>query len=111
MPVFGVDEVHARDDAGSTPMKSKRTTAAIVSKSVYEQEGCANGFTPTVPPLDGWPTRIGDDLAWDGTQFRLDEQYTYLLSADEVEEVEAALSHFKGDQPHCVPNDDCAPCM
>lgn len=53
---------------------------------------------PSVPraPIDGWPSMVDQPAAWDGTQFRHDEQYTYLLSQDEVEELEHALAHFRG---------------
>src|SRR5277367_4011187 len=58
----------------------------------------ANLLVPTLggAPVEGWPTVLDPAIAWDGSDFLSDEQYTRILSKVEVEEVEAALRYFKG---------------
>lgn len=43
----------------------------------------------------GFPASLDTQLAWTGKQFKNDESYVYLLSADEIAEAEAALRYFK----------------
>lgn len=44
---------------------------------------------------EGFPNRLGSDLVWDGTDIARRYDWVYELSAEEVEEIEAALKHFK----------------
>ncbi|KAL6706895.1 hypothetical protein ACN47E_005038 [Coniothyrium glycines] len=52
----------------------------------------------TLPP--GFPARLSSDLVWDNTDIEARYEWTYTLSASDLEEVEAALQHFKSlDKP------------
>lgn len=43
----------------------------------------------------GFPTKLESDLVWDGNTIGEVFDWTYQLNEAEVEEIEAALSHFK----------------
>ena len=45
---------------------------------------------------DGFPARMESDLVWDGADIGSKYDWTYELNEQEVEEIEAALEHFKG---------------
>lgn len=50
---------------------------------------------PTTLP-EGFPAQLKSDLVWDGSDIGSKYNWTYELSTNELEEIEAALSHFKG---------------
>lgn len=43
----------------------------------------------------GFPTQLESDLVWDGKTIGERYNWTYELSEPEIEEIEAALAHFK----------------
>ncbi|SMY28610.1 unnamed protein product [Zymoseptoria tritici ST99CH_1A5] len=49
---------------------------------------------PTTLP-EGFPAQLKSDLVWDGSDIGSKYNWTYELSTNELEEIEAALSHFK----------------
>ncbi len=50
---------------------------------------------PTTLP-DGFPEQLQSDLVWEGDSIGEDYNWTYSLNAEEIEEIEQALQHFKG---------------
>jgi hypothetical protein len=64
-------------------------------KQPYGQGGL-NPETNSLP--DGFPTGITTNLVWNGARLTDEGQYTYLLTKDEILEIEAALAAFKGMQ-------------
>ena len=85
------------------PESIVRTSGVIKEPSVVPKTPGLQGqslgapsSTPLAPSLKGWPQELAPHIAWDGSEFRHDEQYTYILSREEIEEIEAALRHFKG---------------
>ncbi|KAK3320449.1 hypothetical protein B0T19DRAFT_387052 [Cercophora scortea] len=47
-----------------------------------------------IPRTTNWPTVVEGDIAWEPTDFTSEQDYTLVLSSDEISEVEAALEHF-----------------
>ncbi|KAH8682705.1 hypothetical protein BX600DRAFT_506272 [Xylariales sp. PMI_506] len=45
-------------------------------------------------PINGWATWEQPIVAWDGADFRNEEQYTYVLTTGEIHEIEAALENL-----------------
>lgn len=43
----------------------------------------------------GFPTKLESDLVWDGSTIGEKYNWTYELNETEVQEIEAALTHFK----------------
>lgn len=43
----------------------------------------------------GFPSRLNSPLVWDGADITSKYDWTYELGEDELEEIEAALKHFK----------------
>jgi hypothetical protein len=46
---------------------------------------------------EGFPTKLDSDLVWDGKSLAESYDWNYHLSDKDLEEVEAALVHFKGN--------------
>lgn len=44
----------------------------------------------------GFPAELHSDLVWDGKDIARKYNWIYELGEDEIEEIEAALKHFKG---------------
>lgn len=47
--------------------------------------------------LRGWPSRLKCALSWAGSDFVNEAQFVYELSAQDKDEIESALSHFKSN--------------
>lgn len=47
----------------------------------------------SLPP--GFPQKLESPLVWDGESVKESYNWTYELTADDVEEIEAGLKHFK----------------
>lgn len=47
----------------------------------------------SLPP--GFPTKLESDLVWDGANIGDKYNWTYELNAEELEDIENALHHFK----------------
>lgn len=47
----------------------------------------------TVPP--GWPAYVNTARAWDGSDFRSEDDYILHLGPEDIVEIESALAHFK----------------
>lgn len=48
----------------------------------------------SLPP--GFPQRLDSDLVWDGNTLAETYDWTYRLTEEDIDEIEAALRHFKG---------------
>lgn len=46
---------------------------------------------------NGFPSVLDSPLAWTGQQLACQSDYIHHLSEDEIQEIEAALQHFKGE--------------
>jgi hypothetical protein len=46
---------------------------------------------------NGFPSALDSPLAWTGQQLARQSDYIHHLSETEIEEIEAALKHFKGE--------------
>lgn len=44
----------------------------------------------------GFPTQLEGKLVWDGETIAKEYDWTYVLSAQQLEEIDQALAHFKG---------------
>jgi hypothetical protein len=61
------------------------------------------GFKLPDPPAEmsslpnGFPSVLDSPLAWTGQQLARQSDYIHHLSQNEIEEIEAALKHFKGE--------------
>lgn len=44
---------------------------------------------------DGFPKQLESDLVWDGKDIAQKYDWTYVLNENELQEIEAALKHFK----------------
>lgn len=47
----------------------------------------------TLPP--GFPSKLYSPLVWDGDSESRDQKWVYELTQDDLDEIEAALAHFK----------------
>lgn len=47
----------------------------------------------SLPP--GFPGKLHSDLVWDGQQVEKEYDWTYVLNAAELDDIENALKHFK----------------
>lgn len=92
MPSFSaaVDIVEPR----ALSLKSRKLTGSKYADVISETSTFNDDIVK--PPIQGWPTALNSGVAWDGAEFRSEEQYTYMLSKAEVREIEAALQSFKG---------------
>ena len=50
-------------------------------------------FNRTLPA--GFPSRLYSTLVWDGDSISKDQDWVYELTQDDLDEIEAALTHFK----------------
>lgn len=59
----------------------------------------AEGLSKLLPP--GFPQRLQSDLAWNGSNLSEHYNWNYVLTETDLNEIEAALEHFKctGDLP------------
>ncbi|MBE3044996.1 hypothetical protein IMZ48_21040 [Candidatus Bathyarchaeota archaeon] len=48
---------------------------------------------------EGFPSELRGDLVWEGKTLAETYDWTYVLSEDQLEEIEDALKHFKGRRP------------
>ena len=48
----------------------------------------------------GFPKELKSDLVWQGDNIGDDFDWTYVLTDENLEEIEKALSHFKGTERH-----------
>lgn len=53
----------------------------------------SEALTKSLPP--GFPTNLESDLVWDGQKVEKEYNWTYEVSAVELEDIENALQHFK----------------
>ena len=44
---------------------------------------------------DGFPTELKGELVWDGETIAQEYNWTYVLSAEQLDEIDRALAHFK----------------
>lgn len=44
----------------------------------------------------GFPARVNSELAWSGSDFESDNSFIYHLDAADIQEISAAMDHFKG---------------
>ncbi|KAK0634456.1 hypothetical protein B0T17DRAFT_586269 [Bombardia bombarda] len=58
--------------------------------------GLKSNASPYVHRSSDWPTEVMGDISWDSTSFASDEDFTLVLSKDDVVEVRAGLQHFNG---------------
>lgn len=53
---------------------------------------------PPVPSLPaGFPAQLDGGLVWEGSDFASEKDWTLSLSKGQLEEVEQALRHFRGE--------------
>lgn len=52
--------------------------------------------------LKSWPVYLESPLAWEGTTFKSEAEYTYVLSPEEKVEINTALDYFKSYLPRCI---------
>ncbi len=76
----GQPDIHYTPDLDNYKSRTKRRTTT-------------EKLDPGLP--EGFPSRLGSDLVWNGTDIADRYDWVYQLSADEVEEIETALKHFK----------------
>jgi hypothetical protein len=70
-----------------------------LSRLQYKQSYNDGSSSPEANSLPyGFPIAVSTNLAWSGSGLTDESQYTYLLSKDEILEIEAALAAFKGMQ-------------
>jgi hypothetical protein len=43
----------------------------------------------------GFPTKLISPLVWNGSEFQSEDEWTYVLSGEDIEELNQALAHFK----------------
>ena len=55
----------------------------------------AEGNLPKTLP-EGFPSKLQGDLVWEGETLAETYDWTYVLSEEQLDEIEAALRHFKG---------------
>lgn len=53
-------------------------------------------LSKTLPP--GFPAKLQSDLVWDGATISDHYEWSYELNADQLQEIDEALQHFKGRQ-------------
>lgn len=53
---------------------------------------------------EGFPKELKGDLVWDGETLAEKYDWTYVLSADQLAEIDKAVDHFKCEQCHCLPS-------
>ncbi|KAK0733122.1 hypothetical protein B0T26DRAFT_633929 [Lasiosphaeria miniovina] len=58
-----------------------------------ERRHKTENLAKTLPP--GFPQELKSDLVWDGNELAKTYDWNYRLSEEDVEEIEAALKHFK----------------
>ncbi|KDQ08466.1 hypothetical protein BOTBODRAFT_165901 [Botryobasidium botryosum FD-172 SS1] len=51
---------------------------------------------PQAPLPAGFPAKVGGPIVWEGKEWRDEKQWVYQLNPTELEEIDRALSHFKG---------------
>lgn len=70
-----------------------------LSRLQYKQSHDQGGFNPETNSLpDGFPIALTTSLLWNGSGMTDEDQYTYFLTKDEILEIGAALTAFKGMQ-------------
>lgn len=57
---------------------------------------------PTTLP-EGFPKELKGDLVWDGKTLAQQYDWTYVLSADQLAEIDSALVHFKCETLNILP--------
>jgi hypothetical protein len=71
-----------------------------MSPGIHAPSALAQDHAPTNKGLSteaaDWPTVLGGDMAWTGTDVKDSHEYIYQLSRENIEEVEKALFNFKG---------------
>jgi len=65
------------------------------SKFVERSKRLESARSETKLP-EGWPSRLESSLVWDGNEINGEDDYVYHLTSDELEELTAAIRHFKG---------------
>jgi len=73
-------------DIGYTPDLDKYL-ARVKRRKEYEK------LDTSLPP--GFPASLDSDLVWDGAEIQEKYNWTYELDAEELEDIENALRHFK----------------
>jgi hypothetical protein len=58
----------------------------------------AEGNLPTKVP-DGFPTELTGPTVWEGRTLAETYDWTYILNADQLTEIDQAVAHFKCEQP------------
>lgn len=53
----------------------------------------AEGLDKSLPP--GFPQKLHSDLVWDGNNLAEHYNWNYILTEADLDEIEAALEHFK----------------
>lgn len=70
------------------------TTASAAHHIRYFDGNAPVADVPGLPT--GFPETLDLESAWTGPQFTQESQYTYSLTSADLDELMAALKHFKG---------------
>lgn len=54
------------------------------------------GNLPKTLP-DGYPVKLAGNLVWEGETVAESYDWTYVLSAEQLDEIDRAVDHFKGE--------------
>ncbi|KAK0657483.1 hypothetical protein B0T16DRAFT_317383 [Cercophora newfieldiana] len=79
------------------PTASSGPVIAITPIAGASSNGLAlqtNAEAPSLPP--GFPTELGTDMAWTGSSFKDQSEYTLYIDDAERAELQAAVDHHKG---------------
>lgn len=71
----------------------------VPDRSKYEERGRQRKLTedlPTTLPA-GFPAKLDSPLVWDGKLIQKETDWLYILSDRQLEEIDGALKHFKGE--------------